>query len=85
MALQVVERAVAVGARRVQAERLAELDHLFVVVEKGRRRTRLLPDDELIASGPDEGREFLVMRCGWRLVDPDGDGERELEPVTAGA
>lgn len=46
-----------------------------------RGRTRLLADDELIASGPDEGREILTLRCGWRLVDPDGDGEMELEPL----
>ena len=46
-----------------------------------RGSVRLLPDDELIASGPDEGREYLALRCGWRLVDPDGDGEMELEPV----
>jgi uncharacterized protein with PhoU and TrkA domain len=44
-------------------------------------RTRLLSDDEIIASGPDEGRELLASLCGWRLVDPDGDGEMELEPV----
>jgi uncharacterized protein with PhoU and TrkA domain len=47
-------------------------------------RTRLLAGDDLIASGPDEGRELLALRCGWRLVDPDGDGEMELEPVGAG-
>ena len=47
-------------------------------------RTRLTAGDELIASGPDEGREFLALRCGWRLVDPDGDGEIELEPAGAG-
>ncbi len=47
-----------------------------------RGRTRVLANDELIASGPDEGRELLALRCGWRLVDPDGDGEMELEPVT---
>ncbi len=46
-----------------------------------RGRIRLLAGDEIIASGPDEGREFLTLRCGWRLVDPDGDGEMELEPV----
>ncbi len=44
-------------------------------------RVRLLAGDELIAGGPDEGREFLTMRCGWRLVDPDGDGEMELEAI----
>ena len=46
-------------------------------------RTRLVAGDELIASGPDEGRELLALRCGWRLIDPDGDGEMELEPVSA--
>ena len=49
-----------------------------------RGRVRLLAGDELIASGPDEGRERLARRCGWHLVDPDGDGEMELEPVGAG-
>lgn len=47
-------------------------------------RTRLHAGDELIAGGPDEGRAPLARRCGWRLVDPDGDGEMELEPVGAG-
>jgi uncharacterized protein with PhoU and TrkA domain len=46
-----------------------------------RGRVRLLPHDELIASGPDEGREALAWLCGWRMVDPDGDGEMELEAV----
>ncbi len=46
-------------------------------------RTRLVAGDELIASGPDEGRELLALRCGWRLIDPDVDGEMELEPVFA--
>ena len=36
--------------------------------------------DELIASGPDEGRELLAEICGYRLVDHD-DGETRLEPV----
>lgn len=49
-----------------------------------RGRVRLVAGDELIASGPDEGRVLLAMRCGWRLVDPEGDGEMELEPLDAG-
>jgi len=53
-------------------------------IYRPRGRARLLAGDELIASGPDEGRELLARRCGWRLVDPDGDGEMELEPVGAG-
>ena len=36
--------------------------------------------DELIASGPDEGRERLAEICGFRLSDGD-DGETRLEPV----
>ncbi|NIS34223.1 MAG: hypothetical protein GWN07_26760 [Actinobacteria bacterium] len=52
-------------------------------VYRPRGRVRLLADDELIASGPDEGRELLALRCGWHLVDPDGDGEMELEPVAS--
>ena len=50
-------------------------------VYRPRGRTRLLAGDEIIASGPDEGREYLAMRCGWSLVDPDADGEIELEPL----
>ncbi len=48
-----------------------------------RGRTRLLAGDELIASGPEEGRDNLAAVCGWRVVDfeGDGDGEMELEPV----
>ena len=50
-------------------------------VYRPRGSARLVAADELIASGPDEGRELLAQRCGWRLIDPDGDGEMELEPV----
>lgn len=50
-------------------------------IYRPRGRARLLAGDEIIASGPDEGRELLASLCGWRLVDPDGDGEMELEPV----
>ena len=52
-------------------------------VYRPRGRARLVAGDELIASGPDEGRELLALRCGWRLIDPDGDGEMELESVSA--
>lgn len=44
--------------------------------------THLAANDELIVSGPDEGRELLARRCGWRLADQKGDGEMELEPIT---
>ena len=52
-------------------------------VYRPRGRARLVAGDELIASGPDEGRELLALRCGWHLIDPDGDGEMELEPVSS--
>ncbi|MEM9519062.1 MAG: TrkA C-terminal domain-containing protein [Actinomycetota bacterium] len=45
-------------------------------------RVELLADDELIASGPEEGRALLAKRCGWRLIDPDDGGEVELEPLS---
>jgi len=51
-------------------------------IYRPRGRALLRADDELIASGPDEGRQTLARLCGWNLVDPDGDGELELEPAT---
>ena len=47
-----------------------------------RGQVALEADDQIIASGPDEGREMLTELCGWRLVDHDDDGEMELEPVS---
>lgn len=38
--------------------------------------------DEIIASGPDEGREQLAARLGWRLLRDDESGEDELEPMS---
>ncbi len=46
-----------------------------------RGAARLAGGDELIASGPDEGRERLAELCGWHLVD-DEHGQR-LEPLQA--
>lgn len=37
--------------------------------------------DQLIASGPDEGRQRLAEICGWRLVGHDDDSEMGFEPV----
>ena len=36
--------------------------------------------DEIIASGPDEGRVLLARLCGWDLVEEE-EGEDELVPV----
>jgi len=44
--------------------------------------------DELIATGPQEGRARLAELCGWRLVDEDDDdptAQAELVPLPARA
>lgn len=41
---------------------------------------QLLPDDELIAAGPDEGRGMLAELLGWTYVEDDESGEYVLEP-----
>ena len=40
-----------------------------------RGTVRLQPGDELIASGPDEGRPMLAELFGWHLVEDDDTGE----------
>jgi len=46
-----------------------------------RGSVQLLPDDEIIASGPDEGREMLAELLGWRYLEDDESGEYVLEPL----
>ncbi len=47
-----------------------------------RGSVRLQADDELIASGPDEGREILAQLLGWDLRARDDDtGEFDLAPL----
>ncbi len=41
----------------------------------------LLAGDEIIASGPDEGREVLANRLGWNLVREDEGLEYNLQPL----
>ncbi len=50
-------------------------------IYRPRGSARFLSGDEMIASGPDEGREHLAMIFGWRLVDHDGDGDTRLEAL----
>lgn len=38
-------------------------------------------DDELIASGPDEGHPILARRLGWSLDEDEDTGEHHLEPL----
>ena len=47
---------------------------------------RLQPEDELIASGPEEGRERLAEMCGWRITDVSPESvlyspESALQPI----
>jgi uncharacterized protein with PhoU and TrkA domain len=43
-----------------------------------RGRTRLRAGDEVLATGPWEGRAILAEQCGFRLVDDDDTGAVEL-------
>lgn len=46
-----------------------------------RGRVQLQADDEIIASGPDEGRELLAQVFGWQLRFDEETGEAELQPL----
>jgi uncharacterized protein with PhoU and TrkA domain len=46
-----------------------------------RKDTVLLPDDELIATGPDEGQALLAGWCGYELIEDEETGEDELVPA----
>ncbi|MGI9601933.1 MAG: potassium channel family protein [Acidimicrobiales bacterium] len=46
-----------------------------------RGHVRLHAGDELVASGPDEGRTLLAELCGWRFVEDEDTGEYELLAV----
>jgi uncharacterized protein with PhoU and TrkA domain len=64
--------------------------HVLAVLRDGRHIYRprgwfsFEPGDELIATGPQEGRSRLAELCGWLLVEDDEDdptGEVELVPL----
>ena len=46
-----------------------------------RASVQLLAGDQLIASGPDEGREMLADLLGWQLILDEEDGGYELVPL----
>jgi uncharacterized protein with PhoU and TrkA domain len=48
-----------------------------------RGHVALRADDELLASGPDEGHPILARRLGWRLDEDTDTGEHHLEPWNA--
>lgn len=78
--IPVAEGSLAAG--RSAAELELEIEpgfHVLAIRRHGRHiyrprpRTRFEPGDELIASGPHEGRPRLAELCGWRLIDDDED------------
>jgi uncharacterized protein with PhoU and TrkA domain len=50
-----------------------------------RRDVVLQPGDELIATGPDEGKGLVAELCGYHLIEDDETGEDELEPAVVRA
>lgn len=48
-------------------------------IYRPRGQVKLLEGDEIIASGPDEGRPRLAELCGWRVVEIESGGAMELE------
>lgn len=89
----VVELPIAAGSvadGRTLAELQLNIEPGFTVLalRRGQRylyrprgRQSLHAGDEVIASGPDEGREQLAARFGWQLLRDHETGEDELVPV----
>ena len=48
-----------------------------------RKDVVLQEDDQLIATGPDEGRPLLAELCGYAIVSDDDTGEDVLVPMAA--
>jgi uncharacterized protein with PhoU and TrkA domain len=46
-----------------------------------RRYVQLEAGDELIVSGPDEGRALMAERLGWRFLLDEETGEQALLPL----
>jgi uncharacterized protein with PhoU and TrkA domain len=91
MRVPVAERSEADG--RSLKELCFELEPGYVVlaIRRGGRylyRPRghvvLESGDELLASGPDEGRARLAERCGWRFIEDEDNGDHRLEPLSPG-
>src|SRR4029077_3817782 len=61
--------------------------HLLAIRRGGRYlyrprgRIKLLVGDEVLASGPRDGRAALAEQCGYRLIEDDDTGAVELVPV----
>ena len=63
--------------------------HLLAIRRAGRYlyrprgRVLLQPGDEVLATGPWEGRAVLASQCGFHLVEDDDTGAVELVPVSS--
>ncbi|MGZ4757690.1 MAG: potassium channel family protein [Acidimicrobiales bacterium] len=91
---EVVMRVKVAHGSRADSATLAELQlniepgYSVLAVRRGGRffyrprgSVQLLPDDELIAAGPDEGRAMLAEIFGWTYLEDDESGEYVLEPL----
>ena len=54
---------------------------MAATVYQPRRYVQLEAGDELIASGPDEGRALMAARLGWRFTLDEETGEHDLAPL----
>ena len=92
---EVVMRVKVAAGSRADSATLGELQlniepgYSVLAVRRGGRffyrprgSVQLLPDDELIAAGPDEGRAMLAELLGWTYLEDDESGEYVLEPKT---
>ena len=53
-----------------------------VVSSAPRKNVVLKAGDELLASGPEEGRERLAWLCGYRLEIDEETGRVDLSPAS---
>ncbi|MGH9136668.1 MAG: potassium channel family protein [Acidimicrobiales bacterium] len=90
----VVVRVPVAAGSQAEASTLAELRldiepgfHVLAIRRGGRYvyrpggHAQLRADDQLIASGPDEGHPMLARLCGWELREDEETGEQELVPL----
>lgn len=79
---------------QVEGKTLAELElninpgFTIIALRRGQRyfyrlrgSNKLQAGDEVVASGPDEGRDYLALLFGWRLERDEETGEDELHPI----
>ncbi|MGH9179648.1 MAG: potassium channel family protein, partial [Acidimicrobiales bacterium] len=88
----VAEASQAAGASLASLRLETETGFYLLAIRRGgrylyrpRRDVVLRPEDELIATGPDEGRPLLAELCGYGIVEDDDTGEDVLVPLTTGA